>query len=75
MCNEPLLPSWKLGLAVADACPRCGAKRRRGRRAVQGTGLCPSGFRFRRVVAMHEASLSRPFKSFRRARPGAFAAM
>ena len=30
MCDEPLLPSWKLGLAVADACPRCGAKRRRG---------------------------------------------
>jgi hypothetical protein len=22
-------PSWKAGLAVADACPRCGAKRRR----------------------------------------------
>src|SRR6185503_20738700 len=30
MCNEPFLPSWKPGLAVADACPRCGAKRRRG---------------------------------------------
>ena len=30
MCDEPLLPSWKPGLAVADACPRCGAKRRRG---------------------------------------------
>ena len=30
MCDEPFLPSWKLGLAVADACPRCGAKRRRG---------------------------------------------
>src|SRR6476660_9493988 len=29
-CDEPLLPSWKPGLAVADACPRCGAKRRRG---------------------------------------------
>ena len=30
MSDEPLRPSWKLGLAVADACPRCGAKRRRG---------------------------------------------
>ena len=39
------------------------------------TRLCPCGFRFRRVMAMHEASLSRPFKPFRRARPGAFAAM
>ena len=39
------------------------------------TRLCPCGFRFRRVVAMHEASPSRPFEPFRRARPGAFAAM
>ena len=39
------------------------------------TRLCPCGFRFRRVVAMHEASPSRPFDPFRRARPGAFAAM
>ena len=39
------------------------------------TRLCPCGFRFRRVVAMHEASPSRPFEPFRRARPRAFAAM
>ena len=39
------------------------------------TRLCPCGLRFRRVVAMHEASPSRPLEPFRRARPGAFAAM
>ena len=39
------------------------------------TRLCPRGFCFPRVVAMHEARPSRPFEPFRRARPGAFAAM
>jgi class 3 adenylate cyclase len=47
--------------------------------AIEALALCdatlPCGFRFRRVVAMHEMSPSRPFEPFRRARPGAFAAM
>ena len=39
MCDEPLRPSWKLGLAVADACPRCGAKRRRGGAACKAPAM------------------------------------
>ncbi len=39
------------------------------------TRLCPCGFRICRVVAVHEASPSRPLEPFPRARPGAFTAM
>jgi hypothetical protein len=39
MCDEPRAPAWKWALAVADASPRCGAKRRSDGGACQGPAM------------------------------------
>jgi hypothetical protein len=46
MCNEPYVPDWKRALTAADACPRCGAKRRWDGGACQGPAMANGRCRF-----------------------------